>query len=124
VCALSMSYKWSLPNTLPKKLINSAKSLEHLGIVELAWDCQNAVMVVEFLCEYNYAILGGDVYRLINGGLESTYDSWYLNKDVTKSREQFVEESKNKAIAYISQYHARNGDDFYYSLVSKRNKFE
>lgn len=112
-----MSYKSELPNKFPEELFDLAKSLEHLGISEMAWDWQNAIKVVEFLCTCNYAVLGGDVYRLINGNLESTYDSWYINKDEIKSREEFVEEVRNRAISYISQYHDGNGEDYYYSVV-------
>jgi len=117
---MSMSNKLVFPNAFPGELLNKAKTLEHFGIAEMAWDWQNAIAVVEFLCEYNYAVLGGDVYRLINGDLESTYDSWYINKDVAKSREQFIGETKDRAISYINQYHERNGDDCYYSVVFEK----
>lgn len=114
------NYKDKMPNGFPIKLLNVAKSLNHLGILDIAWDWESAIMVVEFLSDCNYAVLGGDVYRLNNDSLESTYDSWYLNKDMSKSREQFVEETKSKAISYINQYHEINGDDFYYSVVFEK----
>lgn len=114
---MGISYKKNLPNTFPEELLNLAKSLEHLGISEVAWDWQNAIRTVDFLCGCNYMILGGDVYKSSNGKLKSTYDSWYLNKDVTRSREQLLQESKDKAISYINKYHDMYGEDFYYSLV-------
>lgn len=98
-------------------MINSAKSLEHLGISEMAWDYQNAIKAVEFFCKYGYAVLGGDVYRIINGELHSTYDSWYVNKDETKLKGEFIEETRNRAIYYINQYYNANGENFYYSVV-------
>jgi len=114
------NYKYKLPNDFPAKLLDSAKSLKQLGILDVAWNWENAIMVIEFLSEYNYAILGGDVYRLNSGNLESTYDSWYQNKDMTKPRGQFIDETKSKAISYINQYHESNGDDFYYSVVFEK----
>lgn len=114
---MSISYRASLPNDFPEELLVSAKTLEHIGICEMAWDWQDAIRVSEFLCRHNCAILGGDVYRLINGVLESTYDSWYINKDGTKSTGKFIEEARDRAVSYINQYHDRNGDDFYYSIV-------
>lgn len=99
---------------LPKELSDSAKSLEHIGISEMAWDWQNAIKAVEFLYQCNYVVLGGDVY---NGHLESTYDSWYINKDEAKSREEFIRQARDRAVSYISQYHDTNGDEYYYSIV-------
>ena len=99
---------------LPKELIDSAKSLKHIGISEIAWDWQNVIKAVEFLYQCNYAVLGGDVY---NSNLESTYDSWYINKDEAKSRDEFIRQARDKAISYINQYHDTNGNGFYYSIV-------
>jgi hypothetical protein len=114
---MSLIFTSGLPNNFPHELINSAKSLEHLGILEMAWNWQNAIKVVEFFCKYGYAVLGGDVYSLINGELHSTYDSWYANKDETKLKGEFIEETRNRAISYINQYRNTNGEDFYYSVV-------
>lgn len=114
---MSIGYKASLPGDLLQEMLKVAKTLEHLGISELAWDWENAIMFIDNLCKNKNAILGGDVYRLTSDNLEPTYDSWYLNKDDKKSDEEFIRESKKRAVAYINEYHDRNGDDFYYSVV-------
>ncbi len=101
----------------PRELINSAKSLKHLGILEIAWDWQNAIKAIEYLSKYNYVVLGGDVY---NKNLEPTYDSWYINKNEIKSKEEFIIQAKKKAISYIIQYHDKNGDEYFYSIVYER----
>lgn len=112
--------KKKIPLDFPTILLSSGKSLECLGISEMAWDWKNAIKVIEFLCAFNYAILGGDVYRVADDKFEVTYDSWYINKNVQQSREIFIEETKNKAISYIKQYHERNGENFYYSIVFEK----
>ena len=112
-----MSYKESLPRDFPGDLFKSAYSLEHFGIVELAWKWLEAIKVVEFLCKKNCAVLGGDVYSLVDGELTSTYDSWYINKDKSQSWHEFVNESKIKAVSYIESYQVRNGEDFYCSII-------
>jgi hypothetical protein len=114
---MGKNYKLRLPNDFPEELYSSAKSLEHLGISELAWGWESVIKAIKFLCERNYVILGGDVYQLINGSLKSTYDSWYINKNEVKPNNNFVEESMNKAISYINLYHEKNGTGFYYSIV-------
>ena len=111
------NYKVNLPVDFPVILFNSGKSLEQLGISEMAWNWENAIKVIEFLCAFNYVILGGDVYRAVDDKFEVTYDSWYVNKNVKQSRERFIEETKNRAISYIKQYYERNGENFYYSIV-------
>ena len=102
---------------LPEELMISAKSLEHLGISEMAWDRENAIKVIEFLYSNNYAILGGDVYKEEDGDLNATYDSWYFNRSEAKSAQDFLQESSKRAIMYINRYHARNGEGYYYSII-------
>lgn len=50
---------------LPKDLIDSAKSLEHIGVSEMAWDWENAIRAIEFLYQCNYAILGVTYINII-----------------------------------------------------------
>lgn len=116
----NMNYESRLPKTFPDMLLDSAKSLDGIGVLELAWDWKNAIRVVEFLWEHNYAILGGDVYQLSDGKFHSTYDNWYVNKNIKKSKKEFLEETKSKAISYISKYSEMNGDGFYYSIVFEK----
>jgi len=119
---MSINNKSNLPDCFPEELINLAKPLEHLGISEMAWDRENAIKVVEFLYKNNYAIIGGDVYKIVKGNLDSTYDSWYSNRNEAKSNQDFLQESINRAKAYINQYHERNGRDYYYSIVFTASK--
>lgn len=115
-----MNRKYNILDVLPKELLISAKSLEHLGIAELAWDWENAMRVIDILCKSNYAILGGDVYKLNKGELESVYDNWYTNKDKAKSNEEFIEFSRSRAVSYINQYQLRNGNSYYYSVIAEK----
>ena len=115
---MSIKYK----ENLPEELINLAKPLEHLGISELAWNWEIAIKVIEFLNKSNYAILGGDVYKMVDGKLDSTYDSWYFNKNETKSNQELLQQSSNRAIIYINQYHYRNSAEYYYSVVFSKVK--
>lgn len=119
---MSINYKTNLPENFPEELVNLAKPLEHLGISEMAWDSDNAIKVIELLNKNNYAILGGDVYKMVNGNLDSTYDSWYFNKNETKSNQEFLQLSSNRAIMYINKYNDINGQNYYYSIVFTESK--
>ncbi|AQM59813.1 Imm40 family immunity protein [Clostridium baratii] len=114
---MSIHYRINLPDNFPKELIDMSKSLKNIGVLELAWNKENSIKVIDFLNKNNYLILGGDVYKTIDGELNSTYDSWYFNKDKSKSSQELLHESRNRAIEYINKYHEMNGQDYYYSIV-------
>ena len=67
---MNMHYKINLPDNFPKELIDTSKSLENIGVLELAWNKENSIKVIDFLNKNDYLILGGDVYKLID---ENTY---------------------------------------------------
>jgi hypothetical protein len=110
-------YTDELPKSFPKELIDSAKSLKHLGSSELAWNWENAQKVIESLSKNNFAILGGDVYCMSEGYLRLTCDSWYYNKHESETYQDYLQNSANRATEYISQYHSKNGNEFYYSII-------
>ncbi len=114
---MNINYKARLQDNFPKELTNLAQSLENIGISGMAWNLENPIKVINFLNENNYLILGGDVYKMIDGELNSTYDSWYFDKDKSKSSQELLHESRNRAIEYIKKYHEMNGQDYYYSIV-------
>jgi hypothetical protein len=99
---------------LPKELLNVGQSLEPIGIFEMAWKSQDALKVIDILTSKGYAILGGDVYKYDENRIESTYDSWYINKAVGES---FIEESRIKSREYIKEYSKNNGDRYLYSII-------
>lgn len=104
---------------LPKELVELAVSLKHLGISEIAWNWENVIKIIEYLNKNNCVILGGDVYKLNGSSIEVTYDSWYFNMDEAATKQELLQKSYNRAIAYVNQYHQSNGSKYYYSLVFK-----
>lgn len=109
--------KYRLPEDFPKELYALGYPLdEDFGFNEIVWNAVDIVKVIDFLCNRNYAILGGDVYQKIAGKFKLTYDNWYLNKE-NLSWDQYVTASKSKAILYINFYRDRNGDSFCYGVV-------
>lgn len=102
---------------LPITVISSAISLKELGITDLAWKWEDIHHVIEFLKKNGYAILGGDVYFIENNQIETTYDSWYINRETGKSWCDYIKESEKVTVDYINEYYSKNGGDFCYSLV-------
>jgi hypothetical protein len=117
---LGSTYGDKLPASFPQNLLESAVPLKSMGLSDLAWKRNDAIQVVDALAECGYAILGGDVLVERAGRLTHTYDSWFVNREEAATWRQFVLESKNRAISYISRYSETNGDDYYYVLVFDR----
>ena len=101
-------------NCLPKELLIVGQSLEPIGVFEMAWKSQDALKVIDFLTNKGHAILGGDVYKYNENGIESTYDSWLINRTISES---FIAESRYKAHEYIKEYSKNNGDCYLYSII-------
>ena len=100
-----------------KEFLDRAFDLSYIGINEIAWKSDDALLAVNILAEKGYAILGGDVYSLVENKIKSTYDSWYHTKEESTNWKQYVIDSREKAISYIEFYSKRNGDSYCYSAV-------
>lgn len=99
---------------LPPDILGRGYSLAHLGIGEMAWKRDEIVSIIQILRKNNIPVLGGDVYKILNGKIEITYDNWYMNDD---GNSDFAERSLNKVVSYIEEYESANGNDFVYTLV-------
>lgn len=106
-----MNTKYSF---LPQEILSTGINLEPIGIKEIAWKYEDALVVIDYIFRKGYPILGGDVYAYCEDSVETTYDSWYMNKTDSKD---FVLESKNKAIEYIRNYSNFNGANYIFSIT-------
>ena len=94
-------------NIVPQDLLERGINLrEKLGFYEIAWKFDDVMEVLKITRDKGMIILGGDVYRLSGNEPIITYDGWSTNRGVNKAFEV--------AIEYITNYRARNGDDFIY----------
>ena len=94
-------------NIVPQDLLERGIRLrEELGFYEIAWRFDDVMEVLKIAKSKDMVILGGDVYRLSGDKPIITYDGWYTNKG--------DDDAFEVAIRYITNYRARNGDDFAY----------
>ena len=97
-------------NIVPQDLLERGINLrEKLGFYEIAWKFDDVMEVLKITRDKGMIILGGDVYRLSGNELIITYDGWSTNRGVNNAFEV--------AIEYITNYRAKNGDDFAYCPV-------
>ncbi|MDE6761315.1 MAG: hypothetical protein K2J90_11645 [Lachnospiraceae bacterium] len=99
---------------LPYDVVEAGLNLEYIGRFEYAWKKDEIIIILKILGEKGIPVLGGDIYKIIDGRVESTYDSWFINND---GASDFVERSLDKAISYIEKYEHINGDEYVYALV-------
>ena len=94
-------------NIVPQDLLERGINLrEKLGFYEIAWKFDDVMEVLKITRDKGMIILGGDVYRLSGNEPIITYDGWSTNEGDDNAFEV--------AIQYITNYRARNGDDFIY----------
>lgn len=58
----------------------------------------------------NVAILGGDLYRMKDSSIESTYDNWYCETLPIERLSDFVQRSHVAAKEYLTSYPVTLGD--------------
>ena len=94
-------------NIVPQDLLERGINLrEKLGFYEIAWKFDDVMEVLKITRGKGMIILVGDVYRLSGNKPIITYDNWYTEEE--------DDDAFEVAIEYITNYRARNGDDFIY----------
>jgi Immunity protein 40 len=93
------------------------KSLSEIGVNGMALERDAALEAIEALKDSQSAILGGDVYRLVAGIPEHTYDNWYSQREDSESLEHYVRRSWGVAKRYIESYVDPEDGSILYSLV-------
>ena len=93
--------------TWPKKvesIISCGMALHDTGVNNWALTKQQALSVLDKFEAEKIYVLGGDVYELVDGELESNYDNWYCDRETDELLENYITRSINKARSYIANY--------------------
>jgi hypothetical protein len=88
---------------IPSELSNKSIPLEHIGLSEVAWHKDDALLYIEYLEEEGQFILGGDVLSLDSGEYRHNNDNWYFERSDGNAK-QSIEHTRN----YINKYPAGN----------------
>ena len=87
-------------------------SLDLLGVNDFAYPRKEALKIANGYFNSNTPILGGDVYKLVNGRIESTSDSWYCDRKESESPYDYVVRSYHTTCDYIRNYPAKTNTFF------------
>lgn len=102
---------------IPRALREHARSLEDLGLAEVAWPLDRIGDVLHSIKDAGVAVLGGDVYEDYNGQLRATYDNWHCEREATESFADYARSSWQRAWDYTLTYPRRSGRAAYIALV-------
>lgn len=91
-------------------------SLESIGVSGFAYTKDKALEIATNCRNSNKAILGGDVYLLKKGHIESTSASWYCERNDNDTPADYVTRSYNVTIDYLNQY--PDNTEFLFSFVT------
>lgn len=91
-------------NRILETYVRYGKSLEDLGLREVALPLSKAIQILEYCSNLEWTVLGGDVYEYTDSKkLEPTYENWFYSGNDSK-------ESINKAYLFLQSL--RNMDCF------------
>lgn len=85
------------------------RPLEDVGVRNWALTQEDALAALTKFARIGIAVLGGDVYSVNNGVVESNYDNWYCNRNDDESDSAYVERSIAAARNYIENYRVPEG---------------
>lgn len=102
---------------LLSKYKDNLRDISIPGVSGSVWDRE---LLLDFLNSDesdNYAILGGDVLRIVGNKMEYTYDSWSVSgkRHPSETFQDYVARCKAETFQYISSYPDKN--DIVFSLV-------
>ena len=84
---------------IPEQLKGKEISLTSIGLSEVAWQFDDALLFINDCEKTSVFILGGDVLSKEENEYRHNYDNWYVD---TKQSE--LEDSVKKAREYVSNY--------------------
>ena len=84
---------------IPEQLKGKEISLNSIGLIEVAWKYEDALVLIEYYEKNRIFILGGDVLVKEGNEYRHNYDNWYLDKYLGNYKDSF-----NKAKEYITSY--------------------
>lgn len=98
-------------------LFKQGHSLSTVGVDGIGFMRKDALQLVELLSEVSLPILGGDVYFLMNGYIEVSYDNWYCQQLPSEDSVHYHMRTYSVAEDYIKSYEAAPGRIPLFNLV-------
>lgn len=102
------------------RILNKGHPLSDVGVRNWGLNKGMAIDALNIFKEHEIAVLGGDVYLIIENKISPTYDSWYCDTVIGESDLSYAMRSMEVARDYISNYPISNGSVLF-AIVPKIN---
>ena len=111
--AKSQDYSW-----LPSALRERGVPLDNVGVNSTAWFAADALAVVDACVKGGLAILGGDLWLVLQeGGIVTGDANWACEPRRSESSDEYVERSGAEATAFINHIRADGDPRWAFDLV-------
>jgi hypothetical protein len=109
----------TLPHELNDLILKSGLPLIE-GVRGIGFMREPALDALEILRKHRRsAVLGGDVYEVVGGKLEVSYDNWHCDPQPGEDWASYVERSIKHSRDYISNYSCEAEEGCVFALVVK-----
>ncbi len=85
-------------------LVSKARSLESLGLQEVAWTKSATLELLGQLKGQTVVVLGGDVYCVALGSPTPTYENWSCERRLGENLAGYSARSQQEAVAFVRAY--------------------
>ena len=93
------------------------RSLEEADVRNWALTGEQALAALNQFEAKGIGVLGGEVYEVRSGKLQSNFDNWYCDHQTGESTAAFVSRSVAKARAYITNYKPNGQTDCFFAII-------
>jgi hypothetical protein len=95
-----------------------------LGVNNWALTTEQALNAIKIFKKIKVAVIGGDVYSVIEGEIELLYDNWHCEeKRIKETEKDFVLRTLDYAENYILNYNNQNVPQPFFALVCFSHAF-
>jgi hypothetical protein len=112
---------------MPKKfspvvesILSRGVDLEEFGSANWALYRADALVALSELQELGEPVLGGDVWKMMDGRPFLTFDNWFCRRSADEPFQSFLERSIEVAKNYILSYGSSESDEHLFELVIDR----
>ena len=105
-----------LDYAINKKIITKCTLLKKYGINDLAWNKEDARVLINSIMKDKIGIIGGDVYDLTSG-FKPLCDNWLCEPINFELEEEYYIRSKLKALNYIDNFPVLSEEKIVFSMT-------
>lgn len=102
-----------------RSILSVGIEINGLGVNNWALSREQSLAAIKEFESQKIAVLGGDVYELVDGKPESNSDNWYCDQEPGEKLDKFFVRSCDHAKQYINNYKNPRGRETFFVIVAE-----